>query len=861
MAVSAIRVQGKRVIRTKTSTWQFPSCSRCDEHDRAWPRASGLEVLVLTVLTCGLYLYFYVKRRQRALAMCSRACARPCRAVAYLGWHGTVHQFEVASEVFAHAFMTSNARKVVGADSQARAVIAAPLPAPMPAATAASTTPDVPRLPARAEPPRSSAVSAPTAPAGRTAAAMTGAAPNDGFYGPHHSVAVAGRTLDGPLAYVMRDERQADASTIVTSLRVATRLGAEPLPYWPTYAGASPAQRAVYLDWHANGRGDPEVPIGYVFLHFYGLERRVLVDGRDHELVLAELKRLLAIYGPLNRSFRGYATSLIAFLVLPALATLSEYAVYAHLGQIADDNPIALAGLLAWFHMHAQPLPPSGAILVAGSMEGAKRGAVVERARTELTNLFTIRYRERFGDGMKLDASKRPEVFPYHPGSPSLLSAARQIRISVPHVLGRPSQFAPLVELWNECVADLKKLSFARRDERADAPLTRDAWLALPPELRADYDHPDQDAWDSAVRAAPRVGACHLIRAGRLAALAGIEVDERVTGARLRKAVEAAAALGYAVEPDARIAAKAVPLTAELAIWRSSATDPPDPTLWKSVHTMLSLTLSVALADGEVAEEESRTVDGLIEDLFALDDAMRARVAALRTILTRQPARAVTIAKKLRETHGPGGLAKIGRVLVAVAAVDGVIVDKEHKSLKHLYKTMGLATTELAAAIVASGARLESDAAMAARPARPGRAGEAIPPPPDAPPALNGPAIAAILAETREVALLLSQVLDDDDDEPKPRNAVTSPATVRVAEVSGDWAALDARYHSVLRELLTRPTWTTTEVRAIATRAKLMPGAILEALNGWSEERFGDHVIEEAGDWRINAAVLERASA
>jgi hypothetical protein len=65
----------------------------------------------------------------------------------------------------------------------------------------------------------------------------------------------------------------------------------------------------------------------------------------------------------------------------------------------------------------------------------------------------------------------------------------------------------------------------------------------------------------------------------------------------------------------------------------------------------------------------------------------------------------------------------------------------------------------------------------------------------------------------------------------------------------------------VLRELLTRPTWTTAEVRAIAARAKLMPGAILEALNGWSEEHFGDYLIEEAGDWRIHAAVLERVSA
>jgi hypothetical protein len=61
--------------------------------------------------------------------------------------------------------------------------------------------------------------------------------------------------------------------------------------------------------------------------------------------------------------------------------------------------------------------------------------------------------------------------------------------------------------------------------------------------------------------------------------------------------------------------------------------------------------------------------------------------------------------------------------------------------------------------------------------------------------------------------------------------------------------------------LLSRQVWTTAEVREIATRAKMMPGAILEVLNGWSEERFGDYVIEEANGWRIHADVVERRSA
>jgi hypothetical protein len=50
--------------------------------------------------------------------------------------------------------------------------------------------------------------------------------------------------------------------------------------YWPLYSGIDPASRAAYLHWLTGGRKAPEAYIGYVFLFFYGIERRVLVDAQ-----------------------------------------------------------------------------------------------------------------------------------------------------------------------------------------------------------------------------------------------------------------------------------------------------------------------------------------------------------------------------------------------------------------------------------------------------------------------------------------------------------------------------------------------------------------------------------------------------
>ena len=93
--------------------------------------------------------------------------------------------------------------------------------------------------------------------------------------------------------------------------------------YWPTYDGLSPRSRTAYLTWLADGRRHPGVPLGYVFLFFYGLERRVLIDvlGGDPAaqaelpVIEQEVRRLLSLYGGSN-SLDRYAGDFLDVLQL-----------------------------------------------------------------------------------------------------------------------------------------------------------------------------------------------------------------------------------------------------------------------------------------------------------------------------------------------------------------------------------------------------------------------------------------------------------------------------------------------------------------------------------------------------------------
>jgi hypothetical protein len=74
--------------------------------------------------------------------------------------------------------------------------------------------------------------------------------------------------------------------------------------YWPSYSNIAPGCRAAYLQWLADGCHAADAYIGYVFLYFYGPERRLLVDAeksaaaqREHDVLVTEVRRLLAIYG------------------------------------------------------------------------------------------------------------------------------------------------------------------------------------------------------------------------------------------------------------------------------------------------------------------------------------------------------------------------------------------------------------------------------------------------------------------------------------------------------------------------------------------------------------------------------------
>ena len=93
------------------------------------------------------------------------------------------------------------------------------------------------------------------------------------------------------------------------------------MDYWPSYSHLAPASRTAYLDWLEAGRPGGAY-IGYVFLFFYGIERRVLFDAAyldearaEIPALIDEVERLIDLYQD-NNSFQGYAGNFLSFAPL-----------------------------------------------------------------------------------------------------------------------------------------------------------------------------------------------------------------------------------------------------------------------------------------------------------------------------------------------------------------------------------------------------------------------------------------------------------------------------------------------------------------------------------------------------------------
>ena len=643
-----------------------------------------------------------------------------------------------------------------------------------------------------------------------------------------------------------------EPSAINTTLSIA-RIADDPsndMGYYPSYESITPSQRRTYLEWLANGRTDSDPSsraLGYLFLFFYGLERRVLFEKDYSTAILEEILRLLAVYGPVakSRSLRNYFLQLANFTAWHT--GIEGYRqVWPSIIEFEGDRPSEdrLRFIFANLFQRGEPLDWTMAYRLALVNEDCRKSVVVSRAREQFWDLFQKRYYELFPSGLILQATKQESLEKYTAASSSLLYGAAKnsdLCLRIPNVFGLRKQFSEIPTLWNSCIDDLSGFSRVVSSKRSGNEVK--AWLSLPSELRKPDSHPLRAEFDTLLSGAHQELGYFFIQTGTLADLAGIEKRGKLSPAQSRELSEFVDGLGFSLAPDARFTG--VPLTWDQELILFTKDGEPNEQL-PALMSLLFLSVAIAAADGVIEAEEMARFNTLVEPEVP-SPASWAHLRATQEILRRDggvATRSVAqVAKRI-----PGSRREfVLKVLLHVAGASGQIGPDEMKALRKIARAFEL-DAELPVRMLQEDAAFGEVQVSAKSAGR--REGEKIPQKPIHETfRLDAERIQALTAETREVLALLSEVMVEDDVEA----SAISVAQASAQSVSlPDWAqALEPRFRAAFLEIINFDAMDEDQFASVATKYHLMPDNLFDAINTWSDEVLGDFLLERDGEIRV----------
>ncbi len=306
-------------------------------------------------------------------------------------------------------------------------------------------------------------------------------------------VTVGGVTLSSGMFYfgtsLKAHNGSVDPALIDPSKDVAARgdYTARDLGAWPSYTNISSRARRAYLNWLADGRSDPAADIGYVYLYFFGLERRALIDPltvpesrNDWPAIVAEVWRLLGIYGAKSTRFRASANRLLSWLLLcdrpsnthknavPPFMRTFELPFYIHyaLGDaVINRAPISDQLALAWARLDPDIVLPASA----------------QRCPEAFDQLFMSKFSAKHGFGMTVSSNRTKLKFVYRAASPGF-HGLDELRLSfgeMPDVTVQTEPRLRVAEIVNEVGKELDAYSRTLGDDaQSHDPL--DSLLHLP---------------------------------------------------------------------------------------------------------------------------------------------------------------------------------------------------------------------------------------------------------------------------------------------------------------------------------------------------------------------------------------------
>ena len=674
------------------------------------------------------------------------------------------------------------------------------------------------------------------------------------WVGPGEKVDISGVAITGGMFYLGVPKRveatSLDACVLNPKANVAKTAGdlsAGSEDYWLSYQSFSAEQRGAYLQWLASDRSDPRLHRSFALFYLYGLERRVLFDGiqgkvqkAEFETIVSELKRLKSIYSNVLRTV--HIDGLLEFICVHLTHPQRQYDQLPGTISSAYEVPLSIRVAFGQAAVDKKPVPSDWALAWALADGGIYKRTPVTRCEDEFRQLFQRKYREQFRDGMKLTANKTKLKVSAQAAFPALQGIEYPDYItSLPDIAAVTGPRNKLQQLVNECSDSLDAYSrFLGRNPDAKGSL--ESALTLPVELWPESARLELESLASTV-----AGGTVVMTFGSL--LEKFKASGNISRDRLTALARVLGEAGVAIEPDARISAR-TPKNAEYV--GLYATPPSNSTIfvddsYLTFALMVDMAASIAMADGNASEQEVALIHRQIESWPQLTPRQQDRLKARAAVQIAQPPTPASLKKRLEPLSAEAKVS-VATLLVQTANADGFVSPAEVKMLEKLYQMLGLDPQRLYGDLHGNTVVGSSNAprTSTATDTAPNSLAQPVF-------ALDTSRIEALQRETAKVSALLADVFAEELPVAEPVQETAEPQTS-----SASLLGLDEAHSTFLRLLLSRPSWTRSELSDAASDLELMLDGAIEQVNEASLDHWDEPLTDGDDPIEINQEFAQR---
>lgn len=626
------------------------------------------------------------------------------------------------------------------------------------------------------------------------------------------------------------------------------------LGYYPSYQYLSPKQKGAYLYWLSHGRNDPSVDIGYVFLYFYGLERRALIDlvgeGKDKEeatVIYNEVKRLLQIYKD-SDSFSRYVGEFIGLLNV-----MYDFEPFESANLSTGYNyelPISLKIELGKHTFQKKPLPVSLVMLWFEHNPYFYTRTPFDRCRSEFNVLFQKRYQLKYGEGIVVSkVPKRNLRIQYQYANNSLGSPFHYSVDNVPDVGSMSQVFDKITALVEECTNELDAYSrfLGRNQEKRDSILS---YSLLPDELIQSLESPILISLSNWLDAKFINDKFVVVLKEEVLRLLKFEDSQKLTPKEWLGVVQLFMKLGVGIEADPRFGSTKLDKVRHLVLFKVNAKSVSTPSIQYSfIQLFLHLASYFGGSSTQEREAEKLHLIDWIGGQKELSDSEKQRlIAHLEWLYIEQPE--ISTTKKRIQSLTETEKTTFVTQLIILAGIDGQIEAEEVKMLQKVYEWINRDESQLFSDLHS----LQSDGEVSPKSSgkRASKTDKSI----------DGTHVVVLdtnkikkrLAETKEVNAILSTVFADIDDQPQAKRTSKKDRSKTIGN-------LDEVHSLLILELVKNTEWPRDQFETICQNKGLFADGALEMINEAAFTIADEALIEDDDPLIINLEVAKKMKA